>query len=147
MMIMSVSHQRNGTGTVGLLSPRCSHCKEIDNQKVQDLSLSPMGEKALSDVLGLARLSATTRDLGQVAWQRPRPTLRQGCTCWVGTCQFTGDHGTSNLNCHYPPKWVARQRLSPNLGGVVARDWRRFCHRSSKSAGTLSCHPAPRSKP
>ena len=70
------------------------------------------------------------RDLGWVARQRPRPTLRQGCTCWVPT----GDHGTSNDNCHYPKRKfkalsaigtlissstkrkVAQQKFSPNLG-------------------------------
>ena len=31
-------------------------------------------------------------DLGRVARQRPRPTLRQGCTCWVPT----GDRDTCN---------------------------------------------------
>ena len=40
---------------------------------------------------------------GCVARQRPRPTLRKGCTCWVPT----GDHGTYNNNCHNPNSWAA----------------------------------------
>ena len=52
------------------------------------------------------------RGMGWVAQQHPRPTHRQGCTCWVRT----GDYGIYKLNCHYPQKWVARQKLLPSLG-------------------------------
>ena len=56
-------------------------------------------------------------ELGRVARQRPRPTLRQGCiACLLGAVP-TDDRGTHKSNCHCRQKvGLQRRRLSPGLG-------------------------------
>ena len=70
-----------------------------------------------------------------VARQRPKPTPRQGCTCWVPTgdrpwhlilkLSLSQKVGLQGRSCH--PIWD----LSAS-GLRVARDWWTFCHLGSK---------------
>ena len=64
---------------------------------------------------------------GWVAWRRPRPTFRQGCTCWVST----GDHGVFKWKLSLPQKVGCAVEVVTQSGtsnsmhlGWVARDWR-----------------------
>ena len=71
--------------------------------------------------------------LGGTTTSQWRPTLRQGCTCWVPT----GDHGISNKNCHYISKGGLHGRSCQTQSGTSECIWAEL-HETGRLSATLA---------
>ena len=109
-----------------------SHSHWITNEALPQASqmyLPYLQRKRLTLYLPIGRQS-------RAAWQRPTPTLRQGCTCRVPT----GDHAWHlklKLSLTIPKGRLQRQKWSQNLGrpciwAELHETGRLFCHLERK---------------